>query len=255
MPPTVTADSVASLNSAGTVANYDQPTIPFILPPQHSGVLADTLARAESSSARLADALARGEFGVARRADTGVRAESLLPATLTLVVSPTAPTIPSTTPLGTTVATLQGVWSDGSTFTGSFTFVAPNYDADTYSISGSNLIVSSNGPGVGSAGGSIEHVTMEAVQISLTADAVTSTAPNGPPLATSAGTWSWGPTQAGRQTGGGSFQGDNVVYLNGTQIASAFLIEVHHGGQLYANNSLFGWFVWNGTQFVASAAP
>jgi hypothetical protein len=150
---------------------------------------------------------------------------------------------------------LQGVWSDRSSFTGRYTFVSPNYDADTYSISGSNLIVASNGPGVGAAGGSIEHVTIEAVQIAVTADAVTSTAPNGPPLSQSAGVWSWGPSQAGRRIGGGSFIGDNVLYLNGTQVASGFLIEVHHGGQLYLNTSMFGWFVWNGTDFASSAAP
>jgi hypothetical protein len=147
------------------------------------------------------------------------------------------------------------VWSDGSPFTGSYTFVSPNYDADTYSISGRNLIVASNGPGVGSAGGSVEHVTMEAVQIALTADGVTSSAPAGATLATSAGVWSWGSAQAGRQIGGGSFSGDYVLYLNGKQVGSAFLIEVAHGGQLYANNSLFGWYVWNGTQFVRTSAP
>jgi hypothetical protein len=165
------------------------------------------------------------------------------------------PTIPSSTPLGSTVANLQGVWSDRSPFTGSFMFVAPNYDADTYSISGSNLIVASNGPSVGSAGGSIEHVTMEAIQIALTADVVTSSAPAGPPLANSAGVWSWGPTQAGRRIGGGGFQADNVLYLNGTQVASGFLMEVNHGGKFYLNNSMFGWFVWNGTNLVGSAAP
>jgi hypothetical protein len=175
------------------------------------------------------------------------------PPTLSLVASPVAPTIPSSSPLGAIVATLQGVWSDGSLFTGSYTFVSPNYDADTYSINGSNLIVASNGPGVGSAGGSVEQVTMEAVQIALTADGVTSSAPTGAPLATGAGVWSWGPAQAGRLIG--SFQGDNVLYLNGTQVGSAFLMEVAHGGQLYVNNSTYGWFVWNGTQFVSSAAP
>jgi len=96
---------------------------------------------------------------------------------------------------------------------------------------------------------------MMAVQIPLTADGVTSSAQNGPFLATSVGVWSWGPAQAGRQIGGGGFQGDNVLYLNGTQVGSAFLIEVAHGGQLYANNSLFGWFVWNGTQFIETLAP
>jgi hypothetical protein len=180
-------------------------------------------------------------------------------------------------------------------------------------------------------------VTMEAIQIALTADAVTSSAPAGSPLANSAGVWSWGPAQAGRRLGagliivggsGGSFVspagtwtlsptrnadgnydiilngvaqnpgntaaielhlfpsgivyqltaagtwwswtgvagpwtsaadphpfvGDNVLYLNGAQIASASLIEVHHGGQLYRQNS-GNWYVWNGTAFVTSAHP
>ena len=177
------------------------------------------------------------------------------PPTLSLALTPSAPTIPSSTPLGTTVATLQGVWSDGSSFTGRYTFVSPNYDADTYSISGNDLIVAPNGPGVGSAAGSVEQVTIEAVQIALTADSVTSSAPTGAPLATSGGVWSWGPAQAGRQIGGGGFQGDYVLYLNGMQVGSALLIEVANGGKLYANNSLFGWFVWNGTQFVSTSAP
>jgi hypothetical protein len=137
----------------------------------------------------------------------------------------------------------------------SCTFAPPNYDADTYSISGSKLIAASNGPGVGGAGGSVGHVTMEAVQIALTLDGVTSSAPTGSPLTTSAGVWSWGPAQTVRRIGGGGFQGDYVIYLNGIQIASGFLIEVAHTGQLYANNSLFGWFVWNGTQFVSTSAP
>jgi hypothetical protein len=138
---------------------------------------------------------------------------------------------------------------------GKLYFRLTEYDADTYSISGSNLIVASNGPGVGSAGGSVEQVTMEAIQIALTSDGVTSSAPTGAPLATSAGAWSWGPAQAGRLIGGGGFQGDYVLYLNGKQVASGFLMEVAHVGQFYLNNSLFGWFLWNGTQFVSTSAP
>ena len=190
---------------------------------------------------------------------TGQNLMMLSPTTssvLTLNVTPPAPTIPSSTALGSTVATLTGVWSNNYTFTGKFIFSAPNYDADTYSISGSNLIVASNGPGVGAAGGSIEHVTMKAIQLDLTYDTVTSSAPAGAPLATTAGVWSWGPTQAGRLTGGGSFQGDNVLYLNGTQVASGSIMEVHHGGQFYLYNSFFvQWYIWNGTSFITSGPP
>ncbi len=87
------------------------------------------------------------------------------PATLTLIVSPTMPTIPDTTPLGTTVATLMGVWSSGATFTGSFIFVAPNFDdGGIYDISGNLLRVSPTGPGVGAEGGSVDFVTIAATQ-------------------------------------------------------------------------------------------
>jgi hypothetical protein len=190
---------------------------------------------------------------------TATMTAQIVPAsgpTLSLTVMPSmALTIPSTAPLGTAVWTLQGVWSDGSPFTGSYTFVSTHYDADTYTISGSNVIIATNGPGVGSDGGMVDQVTIEAIQIALTADGITSPAPNGGPLATSAGLWSWGPVQAGRQLGGGGFQGDNVTYLSGKQVGSGFLMKVAHGGQFYLNNSLFGWFLWTGTQFVPSSPP
>ncbi len=56
MPPTVTADSGAALNSAETVCD-SQPTIPFILPPPNTGLRADTLARGEFAAAALPMAL------------------------------------------------------------------------------------------------------------------------------------------------------------------------------------------------------
>ena len=87
------------------------------------------------------------------------------PATLSLVVTPPNPSIPATTPPGATVATLQGVWSDGAAFAGSYQFVPPNYDhGGVYAISGNRLIINPAGPGVGSAGGSIQDVTIQAVQ-------------------------------------------------------------------------------------------
>lgn len=89
---------------------------------------------------------------------------------LSLIVNPAAPTIPSTTPLGAVVASLQGVWSSGAPFTGSYVFVSPNFDdGGVYAITQNanntgNLIINPSGPGVGSAGGSVEHVTIEATQ-------------------------------------------------------------------------------------------
>ena len=96
---------------------------------------------------------------------------------------------------------------------------------------------------------------MEAIQIAMTSDGVTSSAPTGAPLATSAGVWSWGPAQAGRVIGNGDDSGGYVIYLNGTQVGAGVLIEVAHGGQLYANTSSVGWFVWNGATFVSSSTP
>jgi hypothetical protein len=90
--------------------------------------------------------------------------EELVPF-LTLIVTPTMPTIPDDTPLGTPIAVLQGVWSNGDPFTGSFMFVAPNFDdGGIYDISGNLLRVSPTGPGVGSEGGSIDFVTIVAIQ-------------------------------------------------------------------------------------------
>jgi hypothetical protein len=179
-----------------------------------------------------------------------------VPPTLSLVVTPAAPSIPSTTGKGATVATLQGVWSNAAPFTGSFMFVTPNFDADTYTVSGNNLIVSNNSLGVGGAGGAVQHNTMEAIQIPATADGVTSSAPAGPPLQMASGTWSWGPLQAGRNTGAGSFAGGNVLYLNGTAIGSGDSMEVAHGGQFYMYSSYWGtWFCWSGTAFSGCSGP
>jgi hypothetical protein len=177
--------------------------------------------------------------------------------TLRLAVIPAAPTTPSSDGTSGNIAALQGIWSDGSTFTGKYTPVAPNYDADTVTVSGSEVIIAGNGPGVASAGGTVQHYTMEAVQIDPTADLVTSSAPNGAPLATSAGVWSWGPAEAGRIIGSGGDAGGYVIYLNGSQPGSAAgtVLEVAHGGQLYVNTSSAGWYLWNGSGFTPSSPP
>lgn len=172
-------------------------------------------------------------------------------ATLSLRVTPSAPTIPSSDGTSGNVVALQGVWSDASTFTGKYIPVASNYDDNaTFSISGSELIIYPSGPGVGSDGGTTQHVTFEAIQIDPTADLVMSSAPNGAPLATSAGVWSW----TTRQPSSGNY----AIYLNGQQPApgnAGTLMEVAHGGQLYLNTVSSGWYLWNGTTFVSSAAP
>jgi hypothetical protein len=85
---------------------------------------------------------------------------------LSIAANPPNPTIPSTTPLGSVVASLGAAWSDGSPFTGKLSFGPPNYsDGGVYAIDGNNnLIISPSGPGVGGAGGSAENVTIVATQ-------------------------------------------------------------------------------------------
>jgi hypothetical protein len=85
---------------------------------------------------------------------------------LNLVMNPANPTIPSTTSLGAKVAQIAVTWSDGSPFTGTLSFGAPNFNSGgIYALdSNNNLIVSPLGPGVGSPGGSTENVTIVAIQ-------------------------------------------------------------------------------------------
>jgi hypothetical protein len=84
---------------------------------------------------------------------------------LSLTVSPPSPTIPSTAPLGTVVVQLSAVWSDGAPFTGTLSFGPTDYsDGGVYALEGNNLIINPSGPGVGSAGGTTEYVTIVATQ-------------------------------------------------------------------------------------------
>jgi hypothetical protein len=83
---------------------------------------------------------------------------------LTMTVTPPAPSVPDTTQKGATIATLAALWSDASAFTGTFIFVAPNFDdGGVFAISGNNLIVSNTGPGI-PAGGTVATVTIEPTQ-------------------------------------------------------------------------------------------
>jgi hypothetical protein len=85
---------------------------------------------------------------------------------LRITVNPPNPTIPSTIPMGATVANITALWSDGSPFTGTLSFGAPNFsDGGVYALDrNNNLIINPLGPGVGSAGGSTENVTIVATQ-------------------------------------------------------------------------------------------
>ncbi len=84
---------------------------------------------------------------------------------LSLIVTPSSPSLSLPVSNGQVVAALQGAWSDSSPFTGSFIFVSPNFDhGGDYAISGSNLVVN-NAANLNAIGVvTVEHVTLEAVQ-------------------------------------------------------------------------------------------
>jgi hypothetical protein len=84
---------------------------------------------------------------------------------LTLSFNPPNPTIASNAPAGTVVATVTASWSDGSPFTGTLSFGAPNSnDGGTFAISGNQLVVNSAGPGLSGDGATTQLVTIVAAQ-------------------------------------------------------------------------------------------
>ena len=86
-----------------------------------------------------------------------------------ITVLPNMPSIPSNTALGTTVAVIYVCNSDGSAFTGTLGFGPPNFDdGGVFALSGSSnpytLIVNPSGPGVGPDGGTVQNVSLVAVE-------------------------------------------------------------------------------------------
>lgn len=82
--------------------------------------------------------------------------------TLHMVFNPTAPTIPSTAPPGTVVASVMVTWSNGDPFTGSYKFEPPNgNDNGTFAFSGANVVV---GSGLSADGGTTQNITVCASQ-------------------------------------------------------------------------------------------
>jgi hypothetical protein len=84
---------------------------------------------------------------------------------LTLTLNPPNPSITSSAPLGSQVATIAATWSDGSPFTGTLSFGPPYFnDAATFAISSNNLIINPSGPGVSSDGNTLQNVTIVATR-------------------------------------------------------------------------------------------
>jgi hypothetical protein len=84
---------------------------------------------------------------------------------LVLNFNPPKPSIPSTAPLGSVVATIIPSWSDGSPFAGQLSFAPPNSnDQGVFAISGNNLIINPAGPGVLADANTTLNVTVVATQ-------------------------------------------------------------------------------------------
>jgi Domain of unknown function (DUF4082) len=84
---------------------------------------------------------------------------------LLMSFSPSTPSIPANTPAGTAVATVNVSWSNGALFTGKLRFAPPySNDGRTFALSGNNIIIDPAGPGVRADGGTIQNITVQAVQ-------------------------------------------------------------------------------------------
>jgi hypothetical protein len=84
---------------------------------------------------------------------------------LTLSFGPANPSIVSSAPSGTTVATINASWSDGSPYTGTLSFGPPySNDNGKFAISGNQLIINPAGPGLAADGGTTQHATIVATQ-------------------------------------------------------------------------------------------
>jgi len=175
--------------------------------------------------------------------------------TLTETPAPSAPTISSSSP-PSVIQKNVNTWSNSEAFVGTNTFCGTSsyWDADTYQMGGDFLIIAPNGPGVGGAGGTTQHVCTEAIQMDMSPDLTISNAPAGAPLANKWGIFNWGPIQSGRMIGGGAFIGGYVLWLNGVQIGSGDTMEVAHSGVLYLLDGS-AWYTWSGHSFDPSGAP
>ena len=92
------------------------------------------------------------------------------PPTLTMTFNPRMPSIPASTPRGTTVATVTAAWSDGSPFSGTLMFTSPYENAGgTFALScqqcaTANIVLDPTGPGISQDGGMTLNISVVATQ-------------------------------------------------------------------------------------------
>ena len=84
---------------------------------------------------------------------------------LTLALYPANPSVVSSAPLGSYVATISAIWSNGAPFTGTLSFGSPySNDSNVFSISGNELIINPSGPGVSADRDTLQNITIIATQ-------------------------------------------------------------------------------------------
>lgn len=92
------------------------------------------------------------------------------PPTLSLVFTPASPSVPPDAAPGAVVATVAATWSDGSPFTGTYSFTSPYSDDNmAFSLSANsgpsvNLIVNPAGPGLSNDADTVQSITVAATQ-------------------------------------------------------------------------------------------
>jgi hypothetical protein len=85
--------------------------------------------------------------------------------TLMLSFSPPNPSIPPNAPGGTVVATAVASWSDGSEFTGTYSFGQPySNDGGVFVLNGNQIIVNPSGPGLSAEANTTQNITVIATQ-------------------------------------------------------------------------------------------
>ena len=87
-----------------------------------------------------------------------------------MTFNPQMPSIPASTPRGTTVATVTPAWSDGSPFSGTLMFTSPYENAGgTFALScqqcaTANIVLDPTGPGISQDGGMTLNISVVATQ-------------------------------------------------------------------------------------------
>lgn len=84
-----------------------------------------------------------------------------------LVISfdPPMPSLPASAFTGTVVSTVHVVWTNGAPFTGTLGFGPPFFsDSSVFALSGNDVIVNPDGPGLGADGDTTQMLSIIATQ-------------------------------------------------------------------------------------------